>query len=109
LQYDLEHLEALTPPDAAIPRAYDLVSESAGFFDEEGVKESILQGTVESLLSGKCMWHRTMADEAAEQGRVWLEGAFAYLILRLKGELGLGGDPFLEGLTIYGKIIKQEV
>ena len=107
MQYDLEHLEALTPPHTTIPHAYDLVSHSAGFFDEEDVRESTLQVILATLLSGSCTWRRSMADGTVKPGRVWFEGSFVYLIFELKNELELGGDPFLQGLAVYNKIIKR--
>ena len=52
LQYDLERLEALAPPDTTLPHAYDLVSHFAGFFDDEDARELIPQDTLEALLPG---------------------------------------------------------
>ena len=108
MQYDLEHLEALTPLETTIPHAYDLVSRSAEFFDEEDVRELTLQDTLEALLPGSNRWQRPMINGAVKPGRVWFEGPFVYLIFELKNEPGLGGDPFLQSLAVYSKIIKQK-
>ena len=108
LQYDLKHLQALIPPDTTIPHAYDLVSNSAGFFDDEDVRQSTLEDTLEALLPGGTKWHWSMADRAVNSGRVWLKGPFVYLIFELKNEPGLGGDPFLHSLAVYNKIIKRK-
>ena len=94
LQYDLEHFEALTPPDTTILHPYDLVSHSAGFFDDEDAGELILQDTLEILLPGSNRWQQSMSGGVVEPGRVWFEGPFAYLIFELKNEPGLGGIRF---------------
>jgi len=60
LQYDLEHLEALTPSLAIIPHAYNLVFYSTGFFDDEDERELTLRDTLEGLLSGSSNWRRVV-------------------------------------------------
>ena len=108
LQYDLERLQALTPPDATIPHAYDLISNSARFFDDENVRGSTLRDTLEALLPGSTKWHWSMVDGPVNPGGVLFEGTFAYLVFELKNEPGLGGDPFLQSLAVYNKIIKRK-
>jgi len=108
LKYNLEHLESFTPDFLTVDRAYDLVTHSANFFNEESDRERSLQHTLPPLLVGRNEWQRLTTDKEAKLGGVWLEGCFAYLIVELKNELGLGGDPFLQGLITYGKIITQK-
>ena len=107
LQYGLEHLQALTPSDTTIYHAYDLISCSAGFFDNENARESTLEDTLEALLPGNNRWQRPMINGAVNPNRVWFEGPFVYLIFELRNESGLG-DPFLHSLAVYSKIIKQK-
>ena len=108
LQYDLEHLETLAPPDTTLPHAYDLVSHFAGFFDDEEARELILQDTLEALLPGSNRWQQSMVGGTVKPGRMWFEGPFVYLIFELNNEPGLGGYPFLRSLAVYNKIIKQK-
>ena len=108
LQYDLEHLETLTPPEITIQYTYDLVCRSAGFFDEKDVKVLISQHTLGQLIPGNSRWERSTADGSAKSDGVWFEGPFAYLIFQLTNEPGLGGDPFLQTLAAYGEIIQQK-
>jgi len=108
LQYDLEHLEALTPPKETIPYAFQLVSRSAEFFDEEDWREENLRDILKELLPGQSKWQEPMAGGAIMPGGVWFERCAVYMILQLKNEPGLGGDPFLQSLAVYGKIIQQK-
>jgi len=49
-----------------------------------------------------------MVDGPVNPGGVLFEGTFAYLVFELKNEPGLGGDPFLQSLAVYNKIIKRK-
>ena len=39
---------------------------------------------------------------------IWLEKPFAYLMVELKNEPGFAGDPFLQSLVSYGKLLVQD-
>jgi hypothetical protein len=108
LQYDLEHLDALTPSETAVCNAHSLISHSTGFFGEEYARELFVRDDLASLLSGEGIWQQSTADGVAKPGGVWFEGPYVYLIFELKNEPGLGGDPFLQSLVVYNKIIKDE-
>lgn len=108
LQYDLEHLEVFTPLSATMPYAFELISRSTGFYDRGNIRGLNLQPILTTLLPGKSKWQHKMADVAIKPYGAWFEGSFVYMIFQLQNEPGLGGDPFLHGLTIYSKIIKQE-
>jgi len=108
LRYDLEHLEALTPPKETIPYAFQLVSYSAEFFDDEDRREQNLRNILKALLPGQSKWQEPMVGGAIMPGGVWFERCAAYMILQLKNEPGLGGDPFLQCLAVYSKIIQQK-
>jgi hypothetical protein len=108
LKYDLEHLELFTPDHAIVNAAYDLVTSSTEFFDDEAQREQVLKLILQTLLVGENKWQKQTSDKKAIPDGVWLTGCFAYLIVELKNEPGLRGDPFLQGLITYGKIITQE-
>ena len=107
LQYDLEHLEALTPSSMTISHAFDLVANAAEFYSEEDLREHALRTTLKNLLR-ESQWQVLMTVGSGKPDSVWLEGFFAYLIFQLKNEPGLGGDPFLQSLAVYSKIINQD-
>lgn len=108
LRYDLEHLEAFQPNSAEIERAFDLIENAVSVSDEEGKREAGLRSILGGLLAGKRQWHVPIDDGSAKPYGVWLEGSCAYLIVEVKNEEGFGGDPFLQGLLMYSKIIAQE-
>ena len=49
-----------------------------------------------------------IADGAAKPGGVWLEDFFVFLVVKMENESALGGDPFLQSLIVYSKVISQE-
>ena len=63
---------------------------------------------LDNLLPGNNKHQEAVANGLAKQYAVWCEGPFAYLILEIKNELGLSGDPFLQGLVAYSKITGQD-
>ena len=105
----LDHLESFTPSGLTLDHAFDFVAQSTDFFADEGDREGTLKPILESLLPGDTEWREPTWGEAPLVEGVWIEGIFPYLIVGLKNEQGLGGDPFLQCLVSYGKIIAQEM
>ena len=108
LKYNLEHLDLFTPNHEILKHAYHLVTGSADFYPEEALREAFLKGVLQNLLSGRSGWQEQTSNKKAKPDGVWREGGLAYLIVELKNEQGLGGDPFLQSLVAYGKTIAQE-
>lgn len=108
LKYNLKHLELFTSDHTIMGDAYGLVTGSAGFFGAETSREAFLKLVLPKLLRGQNEWQRETSDKKAKSVGAWLEGTFSYLIVELKNERGLGGDPFLRGLVTYGKVIAQK-
>jgi hypothetical protein len=108
LKYDLDHLEALTPDLATVENAFKLILHSTAFYTDERDRESHLWGNLSDLLPREQRLSQSAADRAAKPDGVRFEGLFAYLIFQLKNEQGLGGDPFLQSLVVYSKIIGQK-
>lgn len=107
LKYDLEHLEELVPTPQNVDDAYGIVTTSTGFFETEDARGLSLRPYLEGLL-GKADWERKTTGGTAKPGASWLEGIFTYILFELKNETGLSGDPFVQGLVVYGKIIEQK-
>ena len=108
LEYDLGHLESFTPDSRMLDSVFDLIVTSAGFFPDEKAREIGLKTVLKNLLVGRDEWQQSIAEEGSKSDGVWLEGPFVYLIFELKNEPGLGGDPFLQGLGVYGKITAHD-
>ena len=106
LKYHLDNLESLTPDPTTLDRAFDLIVYAADFFHDEGWREAVLRPLLQGLLVGKNEWQ--WSTTSARPDGVWLQGHFAYLTVTLKNESGLGGDPCLQGMISYGKIVTQE-
>jgi len=108
LRYDLEHLDGFTPSSTDADHAFYFIEKAANFFGEEDEREVALWSILGVLLAGERQWRAPVGDGSAKPYGVWLEGPFAYLIVEMKNDSGLGGDPFLQGLFTYSKIIAQE-
>ena len=108
LKYNLEHLESFTPDSTTLNCAFSLIVGATDFFVDEGKREANLKPNLRELLMGQNEWQEQSADQTTKSCGVWLEDHFGYLIVTLKNEPGLGGDPFLQGLLMYSMIITQE-
>ena len=88
LKYNLEHLDAFMPDSAAADLAFDLIENATNFFHGEDEREAILWPILARLI-GRSLW--PTRDES------WLEDRFAYPIVRIKDEQGLGGGSVSTG------------
>lgn len=108
LKRQLDHPELISPPSAStLDAAFRFVSQSCDFFLSEKAREITLKPILEELLPGITKWQESTASGSARVDAAWIQGAFTYLIVELKNESGLGGDPFLQGLVSYEKIVAQ--
>ena len=108
LEYSLGHLESFTPNLETLNRAFELITSSTDFFVDEDKREGVLKLILGGLLPGTNKWQRPTTGKTAQPGAIWLEEPFAYLIVELKNEPGLAGDPFLQTLVSYGKLLVQD-
>jgi len=108
LEYNLGHLESFTPNHGTLDRAFDLITSSTDFFGDEDKREAVLKLILGGLLPGTNKWQRPTPGKTAQPDAIWLEEPFAYLIVELKNEPGLAGDPFLQTLVSYGKLLVQD-
>ncbi|KAF9779327.1 hypothetical protein BJ322DRAFT_1024686 [Thelephora terrestris] len=106
LKHQLDHLELLTPDPRTLDNAFKFVTQSADFYENENDRERALNPILKNLLPDDTRW-QTLTGGKVKQGGV-RAASFIYLIFELKNEQGLGGDPFLQGLVSYGKIVTQD-
>jgi len=105
LRYDLEHLNGLVPDSVDANLAFEFIENATNFSDNEGERELALRPILRGLLADSNRWQALVADGP---GGVWFRETFAYPIIVIKDELGFGGDPFLQGLIVYGKTLAQD-
>ena len=109
LQYNLGDLESFEPDHSTtLDHAFNLITSSTDFFADEDLREESLKVSLGELLQGHKVWRRTTPGKTAQPYGVWLQGSFAYIVVELKNESGLGGDPFLQSLVSYGKLAAKE-
>ena len=90
-----------------LDRAFNLIIQATDFFTDEDKREGALKLTLENLLPGRSEWQRSTSGKTAKPDAIWLEECFAYVLLELKNEPGLSGDPFLQCLIAYAKLTAQ--
>ena len=108
LKYDLGHLQSFTPNPTTLDHTLNIIASATDFLPDEGKREASSKTVLENLLVGRNEWQQPISDKATEPCGVWLEGFSGYLIVTLKDDLGLGGDPFLQGLAVYGRVTTQD-
>ena len=108
LKYNLEHLESFTPDLATLNCALNLITSSTDFFPDGDQRAEVLKVILGDLIPGRKLWQRPTTRKTAQPDGVWLEDFFAYIIVELKNEPGLAGDPFLQALIAYGKLIAED-
>ena len=91
-----------------LDHAFNFIVQAANFFADEEEREIGLKHFLESLLPGRTEWQRSTSGKSAKPSAVWLQGVFAYVVLELKNEPGLSGDPFLQSLITYAKLTTQD-
>ncbi|KAF9793479.1 hypothetical protein BJ322DRAFT_132244 [Thelephora terrestris] len=109
LKYDLEHLDKFTPPHQKLCHAFSLTTIAADFHSSDEERFKSLKDPLKELLGTEASWKESVASGSTIPDGLWLEGPFAYMIFELKNEPGLGGDPFLQSLVVYGNAVKQIV
>ena len=109
LKHDLEHPENFTPTEEHMVPALQLVATATAFFEEENQRGNELEKILPAFLGQGVKWRTPIAGGSAKPNGILLEGSFACLIFELKNEPGLEGDPFLQSLVVYDKIINHEV
>ena len=108
LEYNLKHPQDITPHPTVVELAFHLITTTTKFFSDENFREEALWPILEGVLGTKGRWQTALSNGSTKLDTVWLEGLFACLIVEMKNEPGLGGDPFLQGLVVYSKFIAQD-
>lgn len=101
LEYKLGHLESYTPGHEMLDRVFSLITSSTDFFGDEDKRERELREALGNLPLGQGKWQNPTPGKTAEPDTIWLEGPFVYLIIELKNEPRLAGDPFLQTLVSW--------
>ena len=108
LEYNLKYPVVVAPDPGTVEFAFQLITTTTRFFDNETSRENPVRVILEAALGSKGQWQTSLSDKTTRPNGVWLESFFIYLVVEMKNEPGLGGDPFLQGLIVYSKIIAQE-
>ena len=109
MRYNLGHLELFTPNSEKLGRALDFITYSTDFYSDERHREAALKCVLGGLFPGTKAWQEPTREGKTRPYGLWLEGRFGYVLVELKNEPGLSGDPSLQALIAYGKFIAGEV
>jgi hypothetical protein len=108
LKHDLENFEQFGQNFEGVDDAFQFICSSARLFRDEQSRGELVRQSLEKLLPLEAQWQEDVAEGKAKPDGIWIESGFAYMIYELKNEQGLGGDPFLRSLCVYGHLVKQD-
>ncbi|KAF8956121.1 hypothetical protein BDZ97DRAFT_1672053 [Flammula alnicola] len=109
LQRRLDHLDQVQVTCQDVTHATDYLNLAMKIYDNETARESAIQESVDAAVGLDGGWNVELnwADDIEPDCCWWHEG-FLIMVLELKNVVGLDGNPLLQAIVDYGKIISQE-
>ncbi|KAF4564449.1 hypothetical protein EYR36_002383 [Pleurotus pulmonarius] len=102
---DLEHVD-VTPQDIAYASSF--LGATVQFYDDEAQHRTAIKPQVDNLMGTAGIWATKLEWlNNIEPDAIWWQeqGKFATGILELKNVHGVSGDPFVQSLADYSKIV----
>ncbi|KDR71642.1 hypothetical protein GALMADRAFT_254023 [Galerina marginata CBS 339.88] len=108
LQRDLDRLDQVEVTCHDVQHATEYVGLALKNYDSEADRKSATEESINAAVDRVGDWHTKLdwADSIRPDCCWWHEG-FAFTVLTLKNIVGLAGNPLLEAILVYGKIISQ--
>ncbi|KIM45609.1 hypothetical protein M413DRAFT_24776 [Hebeloma cylindrosporum] len=108
LQHRLDHLEEVQVAPQDIGCAAKYLNVAIEFYDDERVRENAIKESIDVALGEEGSWNTQLnwADGIKPRCGWWHKG-FLTTLLELKNTVGLAGNPILQAVIGYGKIISQ--
>ncbi|KAF8963415.1 hypothetical protein BDZ97DRAFT_2059090 [Flammula alnicola] len=92
-QNNLEHLEQVEVSCPDIERAAKYLQCGVAFYQNDALRQMVI---------------KELIDEAIGEKGDWWYDTFLILVLELKNTLGLSGDPLLQAVIDYSKVVSRE-
>ncbi|KAJ2935845.1 hypothetical protein H1R20_g1250, partial [Candolleomyces eurysporus] len=108
LEHRIDILEQAPVSRAKIDRAGSLLSNLIGFCKDENERRNLIKSDMENLLGEPGQWETSIPGAKIKPDAVWWHGDFPCTVLRLKNLSGVGGNPVIQGMVDFSKIISSE-
>ncbi|RXW13108.1 hypothetical protein EST38_g12746 [Candolleomyces aberdarensis] len=108
LERRIDILEQVPASKAKIDRAGSLLSKLIGFCKDENERRSLIKSDIDSLVGEPGQWETSIPGAKSKPDAVWWHGDFPCTVLRLKNLSGVGGNPVIQGMIDFSKIISSK-
>ena len=109
LQHRLDHLDQVTVTRQDVMHAADYLNQAIGFYSDETGREKALKGLVDIAVDQGGSWNTQLKwADGIKPDCCWWHKEFLITVLELKNTVGLAGNPALQAIVDYSKIISQE-
>ena len=108
LQRRLDHLDQIQVTRHDVKHATDYLNLAIKIYDDEAARESAVKESINTAVGQDGSWN-TKLDWAGgiKPGCCWWYNEFIITLLEVKNVVGLAGNPILQAIVDYGKIISQ--
>ncbi|KAG5649767.1 hypothetical protein H0H81_002109 [Sphagnurus paluster] len=108
LQSRLENLRDVEVDFRDIANAADYLDRATKTYDDEAAREKAIQDCIDIAVGQRGEWNAKLEWADAIKPRcAWWHKLFLMIVLELKNIKGLSGNPSLQSLVDYGKIISH--
>ena len=109
LQRRLDHLDQIQVTRQDVTHATDYLNLAIKIYDDEAARESAVEESINTAVGRDGSWN-TKLDWAGgiKPSCCWWNKEFIITLLELKNVVGLDGNPILQAIFDYGKIISQK-
>ena len=109
LQHRLDHLDHVNVTRQDVMHAADYLNQAIGFYSDETGREKALQGLLDVAVDQGGSWNKQLSwADGIKPDCCWWHKDFLTMVLELKNTVGLAGNPVLQAIVDYSKIISQE-
>ena len=109
LQHRLDHLDHVNVTRQDVMHAADYLNQAIGFYSDETGREKALKGLLDIAVDHGGSWKKQLNwADGIKPDCCWWHKEFLIMVLELKNTVGLAGNPVLQAIVDYSKIISQE-
>ncbi|KAG5635434.1 hypothetical protein H0H81_011254, partial [Sphagnurus paluster] len=109
LQRRLENLDQVEVDPRDIANAADYLNTAIITYDDESAREKAIKNYIDIAVGQSGDWNSRLEwAHAIQPTCAWWHKLFLYIVLELKNIDGLAGNPSLQSIIDYGKIIPEK-
>jgi len=109
LQRRLDHLDQIKVTRQDVTHAMDYLNLAIKIYDDEAACESAVKESINTAVGRDGSWDKELDwADGIKPDCCWWHKEFIITLLELKNVVGLIGNPILQAIVDYGKIISQK-